>query len=233
MKRLNPRTNEPFKRGDYNPETGMHFWTYHLKKVDSDGFFKEHWLHPRSFENAKLSVNKARRSKQSLKNEGKLVGKKRINPATGKPFVMGELVSDGQYFVSNDLRHVDKDGFFLISTANEKRLKEKRIIGMCSRLKRQSSAKNLPFNLTPEYLLDIFPKDEKCPVLGIKLIWGDKTKTFRGPRMNSPSLDKLVPDLGYVKGNVNWMSMRANYIKQDASPEELLKVANWLKKQCQ
>ena len=203
MKRINPKTKIPFKRGDYNPETGMHFWTYHLQKIGPDGFYREHWLHPRSFENAKASVEAAQRSNRDAKNEGKLIGQKRINPATGKPFVMGELVSDGRYFVCNDLCNVDKHGCFRISTASEQRLKEKRIIGMCSRLKRQSKAKNLPFDLTPEYLMEIFPEDESCPVLGIDLVWGDKTKSHRGPRMNSPSLDRLVPDLGYIRGNVN------------------------------
>ena len=47
--------------------------------------------------------------------------------------------------------------------------------------------------------------------------------------MNSPSLDRLRLDLGYTEGNVNWISMRANYLKQDASSDEILKVANWLK----
>ena len=79
--------------------------------------------------------------------------------------------------------------------------------------------------------MEIYPEDESCPVLGIDLVWGDKTKSHRGPRMNSPSLDRLVPDLGYIRGNVNWISMRANYIKQDASPEEIHDVGNWLKAQ--
>ena len=46
--------------------------------------------------------------------------------------------------------------------------------------------------------------------------------------MNSPSVDKLYPDKGYVKENVSWMSMRANYIKQDAASYELEAVARWL-----
>ena len=51
-----------------------------------------------------------------------------------------------------------------------------------------------------------------------------------GPSMESPSVDRIIPNKGYVKGNVTWMSMRANYIKQDASSKELSLVASWLKK---
>lgn len=230
MKRLNSDTGKPFKRGDFKESTGMYFWTYQLKKTGDDGFFREHWLHRRSYENAKNAVNKARKLAQKNKNEGKIQGKKRVNPSTGQPYVMGELVEGNKYFVSNDMRHVDNDGYFRIQTATKERLHEKRIIGMCNRLKRQSFAKKLPFNLSPDYLMEIFPKDSKCPVLGIKMVWGDKTKKFNGPRMNSPSLDKFTPSLGYVMGNVNWISMRANYIKQDATPDELRRVADWLEK---
>ena len=227
MKRLNPETNEPFRRGDFNSETQMHFWTYHKKKLNKEGFYREHWLHKRPFERAVAAVNKARVEKQGLKNEGKLVGQKRLNPATGQPYKLGDHVAGDRYFVSCDLRVVDSEGYFRIQTATKERLHEKRITGMCSRLKRQSKAKDVPFNLTDKYLIEIFPKDFICPVLGIEMVWGDGEG--KGPAMLSPSLDKLFPQKGYVKGNVHWMSMRANYIKQDASSEELAKVLVWLK----
>ncbi len=38
----------------------------------------------------------------------------------------------------------------------------------------------------------------------------------------SPSLDKMIPSLGYVKGNVMVMSWRANSIKRDATLDELI-----------
>jgi len=55
-----------------------------------------------------------------------------------------------------------------------------------------------------------------CPLLGIKLERGNG-------KLNpaSPSLDKIIPDLGYVPGNVWVVSHRANSIKQNATPKEL------------
>ena len=41
---------------------------------------------------------------------------------------------------------------------------------------------------------------------------------------NSPSLDRLVPGLGYVPGNVIVVSSRANVIRNNASIDELRKV---------
>ncbi len=46
---------------------------------------------------------------------------------------------------------------------------------------------------------------------------------------DSPSVDKLIPALGYVKGNVAVISRRANQIKSDCtSGDELRQVADWL-----
>jgi hypothetical protein len=61
----------------------------------------------------------------------------------------------------------------------------------------------------------------RCPVLGIE--WG--TKQW----VNSPSLDRIIPALGYVPGNVRVVSARANNLKKDASLAELEAVVNDLK----
>ncbi len=44
----------------------------------------------------------------------------------------------------------------------------------------------------------------------------------------SPSLDRLEPTRGYVKGNVAVISYRANRIKTDATAEELQRVLDWV-----
>lgn len=63
---------------------------------------------------------------------------------------------------------------------------------------------------------------EVCPVLGIPLVRTGGKRTS-----NSPSLDRIIPELGYVKGNVIVISWRANRIKSDASIDELCKVAKF------
>ncbi len=66
-----------------------------------------------------------------------------------------------------------------------------------------------------------------CPVLGISLYPG----TGRGPGHNAPSLDRIVPALGYVPGNVQVISHLANSMKRDASPEQLRLFAEWVLKE--
>lgn len=56
-----------------------------------------------------------------------------------------------------------------------------------------------------------------CPVLGIPLDSRD--------RDHAPSLDEVVPGLGYVPRNICVISCRANRMKSDGTPEELAAVA--------
>jgi len=68
---------------------------------------------------------------------------------------------------------------------------------------------------------------EKCPILGIPLIFGD-TST-RGPNPSAPSLDRKIPALGYVVGNIAVISHRANRLKSDLIEEELLAILAYLR----
>ena len=60
---------------------------------------------------------------------------------------------------------------------------------------------------------------EYCPVFGFKIEIGH-SKTYP----NTPSLDRIIPDLGYVKSNIWVISHRANKIKNDASIKDLEKL---------
>lgn len=81
--------------------------------------------------------------------------------------------------------------------------------------------RGIPFTLT---LKDIHIP-EYCPVLGLRLEPG--VDHFQSA---SPSLDRLNPDVGYVPGNVEVMSFRANALKKDASLEELKAVLQYMQK---
>ena len=82
---------------------------------------------------------------------------------------------------------------------------------------------NLPFDIDIEYLKSI--RTNLCPIFGIVLAWGVWDKYARN---NSPSLDRIIPEYGYIKGNVCIISNVANKMKQDMGYEELYKIADWL-----
>lgn len=67
---------------------------------------------------------------------------------------------------------------------------------------------------------------EYCPVFGVKL------NTEPGQSINNaPSIDKLIPALGYVKNNIRIISYRANSIKKSCTLEELKALTLWLEKE--
>lgn len=49
----------------------------------------------------------------------------------------------------------------------------------------------------------------------------------QGPGDTSPTLDRIVPEKGYVPGNVLVISNRANAIKSNANTYELFQVARF------
>ena len=75
----------------------------------------------------------------------------------------------------------------------------------CTRSKRAG----IPFDLSTEYVISICP--ELCPVFGVKLEYGGAGQR----RRTAASLDRIVPELGYVKGNVQVLSMLANRMKSN------------------
>ena len=46
----------------------------------------------------------------------------------------------------------------------------------------------------------------------------------------SPSIDKIIAEQGYVKGNVQWISHIANMIKTNATPDQIIQVGMYLKR---
>ncbi len=90
---------------------------------------------------------------------------------------------------------------------------------MLNRSKSRAKKKGFEHNITID---DILIPD-KCPLLGIPLIKGENSV-----HANSPTLDRIDSTKGYVKGNVWVISYKANTIKSDATPEELLTIATRL-----
>jgi hypothetical protein len=90
-------------------------------------------------------------------------------------------------------------------------------------IKSRCRKNNLPFNLTKEYTDAITPTH--CPVLGYELV---RNVGGGSPAYNSISIDRIVPSKGYIIGNVQIISHKANSMKQNATPEELLMFANWI-----
>lgn len=82
----------------------------------------------------------------------------------------------------------------------------------------RSKINKVPHTIT----VNDFEVPDICPVLGIPLKVGKGKATW-----NSPTLDRILPELGYVAGNVVVISNRANQLKTNASFLELKKLVEF------
>ena len=74
-------------------------------------------------------------------------------------------------------------------------------------------------------LEDLKPFPLTCPVFDTPIDW---FKEGQGPSNDSPSIDRMKPDLGYVPGNVRIVSQKANRLKQNATKEELEAIVEYM-----
>ena len=75
MKRLNPDTLEPFKKGEVDAR-GYKFLTYSKTLINKDGFYAENWMSP---------------DRQATLEVLKQTAVRRVNEETGREFQRGDL----------------------------------------------------------------------------------------------------------------------------------------------
>lgn len=88
-------------------------------------------------------------------------------------------------------------------------------------IRKRSERKGLEFDLTVDDLADI---PTHCPVLGIPIQIGSDTA-----HDNSPSVDRIDPAKGYVRGNIAIISNRANMIKNNGTIDEHMRIVAWMR----
>lgn len=85
-------------------------------------------------------------------------------------------------------------------------------------LYRQVKSRALKFNIPFDLEVTDIIIPENCPYLEVKL-----TRTQgQGRVWTNASIDRIDPDKGYTKGNIEIISLKANVMKNNASKEELV-----------
>jgi len=228
-KRMNPDNGEPFKITDGPNDEGLYFLAYNIRYQSKihPGFCNETWT---TLE--KVNHEKRRRSQNSSQkyHDGKKLVEEgvlflRTDPSTGKPFEFGVRRDDGLTFKNYDYRNSNDDGEIREVWIAESAFHKLCINRANTRIKRKCKADGIPYNLDTDYLQSIFPQDGKCPVFGSDLLWGNQ----ESDQDASPSLDRFDPKGGYVKGNVTWISNRANILKRDSTVDEIGALHAWMK----
>ena len=120
--------------------------------------------------------------------------------------------------------HTKSCGCFKIESFNKLITKHglyyNRVYRVWKEAKRRAKRQQIPFDLEFQDMPEV-PKF--CPILGIELKLEKDV-----PTDYSPSIDRIIPELGYVKDNVKIISYRANRIKNNGTAEEHIKVAEYI-----
>ena len=90
---------------------------------------------------------------------------------------------------------------------------------LVSSAKHRSARLGVPFSLVSSDIL--IPC--LCPVLGVRL-----ERSPEGFSESAPSLDRIVPELGYTKENIVVISKRANRLRNNGSAEQHVRIADWM-----
>lgn len=102
-----------------------------------------------------------------------------------------------------------------------------RLSGIASRAKSISC----PFNLTAEYLQELWVKQNgKCYYTDTAISFELIALSGKAPDHSTPSLDRLDPIKGYVVGNVVWCAYAINRMKNEFSLEEFLYMCDLITK---
>ena len=92
-----------------------------------------------------------------------------------------------------------------------------------NRLKQSAKKRGIEFNLTTTDL-DEIGIPISCPILGIPLKW------YNGQAEDdSYSIDRIDSSKGYVKDNIQFMSMKANRAKNNLTSAELKLLSTYYK----
>jgi len=95
----------------------------------------------------------------------------------------------------------------------------RRLARLCSMAKNRARTAKVPFNIDREHLVELWDQNSgKCVLTGRTFsleAWGDKGQV----NPDAPSIDRINPKLGYVKGNVRLVTYHMNISLSDFGTE--------------
>jgi hypothetical protein len=100
---------------------------------------------------------------------------------------------------------------------------------LLTKIKLSSKLRNLDFDLDLTYLEELFLlQNKKCALSGLNLIFSKVNKNKFG--VGNASLDRIDSNIGYIKGNVQWVHKKINIMKNVYTQDEFIKMCSYVHK---
>ena len=131
------------------------------------------------------------------------------------------LVRQNNYYNTGQVRTRMKEDY------GRRRREEAYVLTLLLRgAKKRAKAKELPFDLTIEWLETMMVSH--CPITLQPIDWLKEQVVDGKVGPNSPSIDKIIPELGYVQSNCAIISHRGNRIKSDGTIDEFCRMVQYM-----
>jgi len=94
------------------------------------------------------------------------------------------------------------------------------------RIKAQAQRRFMDFEVSEEYLLEVFDlQKKKCKLSGVDIRFADNySEWIQGE--STTSLDRIDSTKGYIEGNVQWLHKSVNIMKQSMTDQEFISWCN-------
>lgn len=92
-----------------------------------------------------------------------------------------------------------------------------------NKYKRGAEKRGLEFNVTPQFLWDLFIKqNRKCALSGIEIYFSKTEGRKRDTKEITASLDRIDSNKGYTEDNVQWVHKKVNTMKMQMEEKEFI-----------
>lgn len=96
-----------------------------------------------------------------------------------------------------------------------------------SSIKQNAIKRNLVFDLTGEYLWDLFlQQNKKCAISNIDLVFTPNRNSHKFRYLTTASLDRIDSSKGYIVGNVRWVHKDINKMLSNYGDEKFIDYCN-------
>lgn len=125
-----------------------------------------------------------------------------------KLLVRGDTTSCGCDWIKSNIKHHSWKGYKDIP------------LDFFTTIKRGAESRNIEFNITIEQISDLLEyQNKKCALSGLDLQF---SKIRKDKKTQTCSLDRIDSNIGYVKGNIQWVHKRINIMKNKLSDKDFI-----------
>ena len=103
---------------------------------------------------------------------------------------------------------------------------KRRLGSLAYAAKNRAKAKDLPYNINTDFVMELWEdQGMQCPISGRMFdleAWGKKSQV----NPDAPSIDRVDPSLGYVKGNIRLVTYLTNVCLNEYGHDYLLQMCS-------